>query len=131
MTEQQERKFERIRGDILQAILTDEVAGRLADLHNLISQTIPQGIVQTLSLSLSGRNLQQHKPDKPWFSFSLKNKSDSSGTVYARVNRENADEHAIAPDDTWDVSMGAAKIEMIYLRTDDGQTASIILTGVR
>lgn len=129
--QQEQEKTKIVRADVLQSILLDEVAGRLADLHKLIAQTIPAGIVPTFTVNLSGQNLQKIKPVTPWFNFSLYNDADSGGTVYVRVNRRNADEHPVEPDDTYNVDMGAAKIEAIYLRTTSGETATVQIAAVR
>jgi len=128
---QDQKKTEIVHPSVLQAILLDEVSGRMADLYKLIAQTIPAGVVDTLTLKLSGQTLQQINPVTPWFNFRLYTNVDSGGIVYVRVNRSNADEHTVAADDTYNVNMGAAKIEPIYLRTESGATATVNLAAVR
>lgn len=123
------KKLERVRPEVLQAILMDEIAGRLADLQETIAKTIPQGIHQSLTLTIEDQ-IQRIKPPTPWFSFSLYNKI-TSNTVYGWVNDKGGNRHTIEPDDTWNVNMGAAKIESIYLKCDSGESATVLISAVR
>lgn len=124
-------QYERVRPDVLQSRLLDDVADKLIELANLVSMTIPQGIVEGMTLTLSGNNVQQIRPLSPWFYFTLYNKDDSDGTVYVRVNDANGDERPVKPDDSFNVNFGAAIIHAIYVRTDADSTATIEVSAGR
>lgn len=129
MAEEKLQKLERVRPEVIQTVLLDEMCGRLADLQETVLKTIPKGIHQSLTLTI-GDNIQRIKPISPWFSFSLYNKVDSD-TVHGWINDKGDRSHPIEADDTWNVNMGAAKIESIYLKCDSGESATVVISAVR
>jgi hypothetical protein len=137
VSEERLKKLEKIRADVLQVLLLDELAGRLSDLQGTMTEvlqtlkeTIPLGIVEEIpSFTISGAKLQQIKPVTPYVSFSLYNYGDN--TVYGRVNDRGANAHPIEADDTWKVDMKVPKIHCIYLSCNEGESATVDVTAIR
>ena len=126
-----ERKFERLDPKAVQTMYLDEIAGRLADLNEIMKSLIPTGIVETQDLSVSGLNWQQVKPMKKWFSIALLNDAASADSIDVRINSKNADIHTIVANGTYNIDMKSAKIETIYTRATNGLTAILHLSAVR
>lgn len=130
MTEERLKKLERVHPTVINVVLLDEIAGRLSDLQETISKTIPQGIAESISITIEANKKQQVKPPTPWFNFSLYNKVGSD-TVYVAVNKRGADPHPVEEDETYNCNMGAAKIECIYLWCDSGNSAEVKISAMR
>jgi hypothetical protein len=113
-----------------QAAVLREIGDRLLSLTELTKQTIPEGVAETIEMTITGASKQQIRPVSPWFSFSFYNKVDSD-KVYVTVNKSGADPHPIEEDETYNCNMGAAKIQCIYVWCDSGGTANIKLSAVR
>uniref|UniRef100_A0A6M3J5N4 Uncharacterized protein n=1 Tax=viral metagenome TaxID=1070528 RepID=A0A6M3J5N4_9ZZZZ len=126
-----EKKFERVRPDVLNATTLLEVAGRLGDLFDLTKSMIPSGVVDSFDILVTGSKPQQVRKESSWFNVSIYNDADSTDSVFVSVNKVGADKHEIKPDDTYNVNMGAAKIYSLFFRSSRNGSATVSVTGVR
>ena len=119
---------------VLQAILLDEVTGRLADIAELLSQRgpfIPEGIVQPYEFTVNvlEANKFELKFDNPVFSMVIKN--DGPNSVFRSVNVINKSLEIESRDESV-VNMSAPLIRRVYFWVAAaGQSADLRIDTVR
>ena len=126
-----DRRLERLDPRALQTVLLDEVAGRLADVTNLLARQLPKGVVENYSLNVSGSNWQRISSIlEPWFSVSIVNTS-LLYPAYIKINDKKTKEYSLLPGNTYHVDLKQAKIKNVYYRASDSGAVQIDVSTVR
>jgi len=127
----------RIPPEALNAILLEEIAGRLADITEVqqkvlvhLQETTPEGVdipfPNTIVTGISTLHFVRDYPYHKLRSLDLFNKGPS--TAYYRVN-EDAKEVVVEDRESVRIERPRATIEYMTLRTVTGETTTIQLTG--
>jgi len=110
----------------LEIVYLDEIAGRLADLYEIMKKSEPQGLIQPVTLSAT-EDLKTYEPPTPWFTVDVLNTGPN--TVYIGINDKAKEFKAIERNRGFKFDFGMAKIEKIYYKCNRGETATVDLTG--
>jgi hypothetical protein len=124
-----ERK--RLRSDVLQTALLDEIAERLYALQRFQEEERAEGIVEPIEpISVNEEPRRVVAPVKPWFSVNVVN--DGPNDVYVMVNTEKSfDWHRVPKGESYRVDMKRGIIKDLLLKCEAGKTASVRVVGAR
>jgi hypothetical protein len=128
-----ERKVEgKVTPQVLQTILLDEIAGRLAEIYESMQEERAEGVVEPIEpvvITEEGRHLRP-PVGKPWMSMDLIN--DGPNSCWALVNTSRSvDAHEIKKGETYTIDMKRPIIEDVYLWCKPREEASLRIVGVR
>jgi hypothetical protein len=124
-----ERK--RLRPDVLQTALLDEIAERLYTLQRFQEEERAEGVVEPVEpISVTHEVRRVISPIKPWFDVNVIN--DGPDDVYVMVNSEKSFEwHRVPKNETYKVDMKRGIIKDVLLKCEPGKTASVRVVGAR
>jgi hypothetical protein len=120
----------RMRPDILQAALLDEVAERLLEMKKIMEEERAFGAVEAIEkFTITSHKI--HLPRlKPWMSMTLIN--DGHDSVFVIVNTDKSfDEHEVLDGETYTIDMHRPRIVDVLLWCHAGETAVVRIVGVR
>jgi hypothetical protein len=149
-----ERRIEgKVTPSVLQAVLLDEIAGRLEDLNTsfqvilpmaqsltrleqrlakleeTVKQQIPDGVIVPKTVTFTGSTIIDLRAE-PWYSFSLFN--DGEGDIYVGVNTSPEQQVPIHRNESYDCPFGKrGSIKTIYLVCEKGKSATVRIYGIR
>jgi hypothetical protein len=121
----------RLRPDVLQTALLDEIAERLYALQRFQEEERAEGVVEPIEpISVNEEPRRVVAPLKPWFSVNVVN--DGPDDVYVMVNTEKSfDWHRVPQGESYRVDMKRGIIKDLLLKCEAGKTASVRLVGSR
>uniref|UniRef100_A0A6H1ZNB5 Uncharacterized protein n=1 Tax=viral metagenome TaxID=1070528 RepID=A0A6H1ZNB5_9ZZZZ len=133
----------KIRPDIYQAMLLDDILHTLRDNSELLGDIvkkldaiIPEGILENikdLNITAEPVNLLVKTGlGSGWHSISITN--DGVNNVYCAINSSRPFDkvpHKIKPSETYEVDFRAAKINLVHLYTDSGVTSTVRISAKR
>lgn len=125
-----ERK--KVRPDVLQTALLDEIAERLMTLERLQKEERAEGVVEPIepvSVTEEGKHLRP-PVGKPWMSMDLINDGPQSCWVLVNTGK-SIDPHEVKKGETYPIDMKRPIIEDVYLYCKPGETASLRIVGLR
>jgi hypothetical protein len=134
---QDDSNRERIDPKIFQTALTQEMSDILFDIRKLLSEAVPEGIVQPIQpITVRGdfdrpwRQVIPPDPGKLWFNVSVTN--DGPNSIFILVNSQrNSDWHRIDYKEVYEVHMERPKIYDVLLKCNLGDEATVRLVFVR
>ena len=134
MSESKEQR-KRLRSEVLQTALLDEIAERLLSLETHNKESTPEGMVDPLvDLTVTTTPVTVGPPyreaGKYWFSVSVINDGPNYCWVVINTGKSSTRPHKIANDETYEVTFTKALIYDLRLYTDEG-TAVLRITGTR
>jgi hypothetical protein len=127
-----ERKVEgKVTPEVLQTILLDEIAGRLAEIYESMQEERAEGVVEPIEpISVTEEPRRVVALFKPWFDVTVVN--DGPDDVWVMVNTEKSFEwHRVPKDETYKVDMKRGIIKDVLLKCEPSKTASVRLVGAR
>ena len=121
----------RVRADVFQAALLDEIAERLLSIEQMLGEEKPEGVVEPMEpITVTDVTRRVMAPIKPWFSVNIVN--DGPNDVYAIVNSEKSFEwHRIPKGEPYKVDMKRPVIKDVLLKCESGENASVRVVGAR
>jgi len=120
----------KVRPEVLQLAILDEVAERLCILEELMKAEVPEGAVEPIEKFLITETRRPFRPLKPWFSISIIN--DGTHDVFCIVNTAKSfEEHRILEHETYTIDMRRAKVIDALMWCNHGETSSVRIVGVR
>ena len=121
---------EKIRPEVVQVAILDEIAERLLKIQKLYEEEKPEGAVEPIEKFTITEVRTSIKPLKAWFSMSLIN--DGPSSVFVIVNTEKSfEEHEVIVNETYTIDMHRALITDLLCWCNHGETARIRIVGVR
>ena len=128
----------------LDAVLLDEIAGRLDEVHTALTTELPElrksmdGVKQRLDDQVPkglqdqqdvdvSENLSSYSPPEPLFSADIKNDGDYS--IWYSLNDATRDFVELKKKEARVVSMGRALITKIWFKCSAGETSTVRITG--
>lgn len=125
-----EESEKRVRGDLLQSALMDEVAERLYQLQTFFAQTLAEGVTEPVENITVTNDKRRILAKKPWFSAEVIN--DGPNNLWSIVNTEKSfDPHLVKTGETYRVNMGRGVIKDVLLWCEPGETAEVRFVGSR
>lgn len=120
----------RVRPDVMQTILLDEIAGRLEEMVERLGglladiekqmMRIPQGIMVPVDVKVEGTTLQSigvaPLAGGDWFACSIQNSEDSQSNVLVSVNSSIRGFRELRPSEAMDINFYGPKIRTIYYK---------------
>lgn len=121
----------RVKPEVLQAAILDEIAERLYSLEQMQKEEKAEGVVEPIEpVAVTDEVRRVVAPFKPWFSVVIVN--DGPDDVYAIVNSEKSFEwHQIPKGEPYKVDMKRAIIKDVLLKCESGENASVRVVGSR
>lgn len=121
----------RVRPDILQAALLDEIAGRLLEIQDSMLEERPEGITEPIEpVAVTDAQRFVLAPFEPWFSVMITN--DGPDSVWAVVNSEKSiTPHLIRIGEVYQVAVKTSILKDVLLYCNEHETASVRVVGVR
>ena len=123
----------KLRPDILQTFLLDEISGRLQELSEIVDrfgklverieqgmEKVPQGIMVPYDVSIQGTKLYRldifEISESEWFSCSVVNDEDSSDSIDVAINDHRRGFRRLRPSEALEVDFHAPKLRYIFLK---------------
>jgi len=120
----------KVRPEVLQAAILDEIAERLCRLEELAKAEVPEGIVEPIEKYTITETRTPFRPLKPWFSISIIN--DGPSDVFCIINTEKSfEEHRILLHETYNIDMRRPKVTNALMWCNHGETSNVRVVGVR
>ena len=121
---------EKVRPEVMQVALLDEIAERLLRVEKLLKAEVPEGAVEPIEKFTISEVKTRIKPLKSWFSMSLIN--DGPSSIFVIVNTEKSfEEHEVLVHETYNIDMRRALIVDILCWCNHGETSVVRIVGVR
>jgi hypothetical protein len=121
----------RMRPDILQAALLDEVAERLLEMTKIMEEERAFGAVEAIEKFTITSQRNRITRLNPWMSMTLIN-DDGANSVFVIVNTDKSfDEHEVLHGETYTIDMHRPRIADVLLWCRTGETATVRIVGVR
>jgi hypothetical protein len=122
----------RLRPDVMQVALLDEIAERLLSLEEMQRSQEPQGIVDVIQppITVTDQKRQLKPTEGAWFSVSIIN--DGHEDVWAIINTiKSFQPHLIRAGETYPVAFNRPVIKDVLLYCDKDKTTQVRFIGVR
>lgn len=120
----------RVPPEAFLAVQLDEIAGRLADIHEAIQRQVPEGLKEEVEVEVEGTTLVPVRAriiKPPYFRASVFN--DGPDNVYVLLNKEKAEAYRQSPlkeGDKLDIDTTEGKIHALFFACEsEDKTASI------
>lgn len=131
-----------ITPDVLQTIILDEIAGRLADLGEIMEKVknqmeiIPEGLIYPVERTIDGVGIvkleitkEPECGEKPWYSCTIYNDGDSD--LYVSLNFAHKKYQKVKSGEALDLDMHAPLIRTLYFKSVVEGSCDIRVVGER
>ena len=118
----------RMRPDIVNVALLDEIANGIRSLLDLAKASMPRGGLVPMSISVSGPDTVRERIDPPWCSMVIIN--DGPDQVEFTMNSIGNRFSALRANEIIPVDMKQPIIKLLWIRSVVGGTATVRLYGV-
>jgi len=124
----------KVRPEVLQAALLEEVAERLMSIELMFKKQVPEGIVEPLNSFTASATARVVKPpfhNKLWFSVTIVKEGEVE--LHLRINtKHGANPYTMGADEkVYDQDFSIPCIEDIQLWTNLGETCRVKIRGSR
>jgi len=120
-----------IRPDVLQSITQLAQLGQLVKIRKSLEKEEYQGKIDTRVIeatdALGFLDLVNNYPNTPWINVFLIN--DGPDKVYLRINKSEEIKMGVGETRTIDHTHAEQRIEQVYYKCDEGETASVRVEG--
>jgi len=125
----------KVRPEVLQAVLLEEVAERLMSIELMLKKQVPTGIVEPLNPFMATSTARVVKPphhDKLWFSVTIVKEGDVELHLRINTKYDVVNSYTMGADEkVYDQDFSIPCIEDIQLWTNVGETCWVKIRGSR